>query len=37
MIKVVKGKDTLKSYNIPVGSHIIIFDGAHVEARTDFG
>ena len=31
-IKVVKGKDTLKSYNIPVGSHIIIGDGSAVEA-----
>ncbi len=32
LIKVVKGKDTLKSYNIPVGSHIITGDGSSVEA-----
>jgi len=32
LIKVIKGKDTLKSYNIPVGSHITISNGASVEA-----
>ncbi len=32
IIKVVKGKETLKSYNIPVGSHIITGDGSSVEA-----
>ena len=32
IIKVVKGKDTLKSYNIPVGSHIIISDGFNIDA-----
>jgi len=32
IIKVVKGKETLKSYNIPVGSHIITGDGTSVEA-----
>jgi len=30
-IKIVKGKDTLKSYNIPVGSHVIITDGTAIE------
>ncbi len=31
-IKIMKGKDILKSYNLPVSSHIVIEEGAEVEA-----
>jgi DNA-directed RNA polymerase subunit beta' len=31
IIKIVKGKDTLKSYNIPVGAHIIVNNNVNME------
>lgn len=31
LIKIVNKKETLKSYNIPVGSHVIISDGESIE------
>jgi DNA-directed RNA polymerase subunit beta' len=32
MIKIMKGKDVLKSYNLPVSSHIVIEEGKSVKA-----